>query len=187
MLASAPALAQDITGPARVIDGDTIEVADQRIRLHDIDAPEKAQTCQIEGVPWACGIAAWGELVQLVAGRDLTCETRDIDRYQRVVAVCAAEGEDINAVMVAQGWALAYRQFSGDYVAQEGEAREAHLGMWRGDFVPAWEWRRGGRLAATPANDNAVGQCLIKGNISSGVNVSTMSPGGQSRNTRTCR
>ena len=58
-------------------------MAGQRIRLHGIDAPEKAQTCRIEGVPWACGIAAWGEFVQLVAGKDLTCETRDVDRYGR--------------------------------------------------------------------------------------------------------
>ncbi len=143
LLASTPTWAQDITGPARVIDGDTIDVAGQRIRLHGVDAPEKNQTCQIEGVPWACGIAAWVELVQLVAGKDLTCETRDVDRYGRVVAVCAADGQDINAVMVAQGWALAYRQFSDDYVAQEGKAREAGLGVWRGEFVAPWDWRRG--------------------------------------------
>ena len=176
VLASAPGWAQDITGPARVIDGDTFDLAGQRIRLHGIDAPEKAQTCQIEGVPWACGVAAWGELVQLVAGKDLTCETRDVDRYGRAVAVCSADGEDINAAMVAQGWALAYQQFSDDYVAQEGEAREAHLGMWRGEFVAPWDWRRGDRLVAAPvvprveptakpANDNT--GCQIKGNISS--------------------
>ena len=124
-------------------------------------------------MPWACGIAAWGELVQLVAGKDVRCETRDIDRYGRTVAVCTAGGQDINAAMVAQGWALAYRQFSNDYVAQEGEAQEARLGMWRGEFVAPWDWRRGDRLAAAPvpakptANDNAASQCLIKGNISS--------------------
>ncbi len=176
LLVALPALAQDITGPARVIDGDTIEVAGQRIRLHGIDTPEKAQTCQLEGVPWACGVAAWGELVQLVAGTRLTCETRDVDRYGRVVAVCSADGQDINAVMVAQGWALAYRQFSDDYVGQEGKAREAGLGMWRGRFVAPWDWRRGGRLVARsanveptkrPANDNAASSCSIKGNISS--------------------
>ena len=110
LLFAFPAFAQDITGPARVIDGDTLDVAGQRIRLHGIDAPESRQTCQIKGVPWACGVAAWGELVQLVAGRDVTCETRDIDRYGRAGAVCAADGDDINAAMVAQGWALAYRQ-----------------------------------------------------------------------------
>ncbi len=156
LLFAFPALAQDITGRARVIDGDTIDVAGQRIRLHGIDAPEKAQTCRIEVVPWACGIAAWGELVQLVAGRDVTCETRDIDRYQRVVAVCAADGRDINAAMVAQGWALAYLQSSDDYVPQEGKAREAHLGMWRGEFVAPWDWRRGDRLAAAPTTHNSL-------------------------------
>ena len=171
-------LAQDITGRARVIDGDTIDVAGQRIRLHGIDAPEKAQTCRIEVVPWACGIAAWGELVQLVAGRDVSCETRDVDRYGRAVAVCTANGNDINAAMVAQGWALAYRQFSNDYVGQEGEAHDARLGMWRGEFVAPWDWRRGDRLAAVPTapkvepderrtSDDATGPCLIKGNISS--------------------
>ena len=80
--------------------------------------------------------------------------------------------------MVAQGWALAYRRFSDDYVAQEGKAKEARLGMWQGKFVVPWDWRRGDRLTAksiTPngepakgrANDNTAGPCLIKGNISS--------------------
>ena len=50
-----PAGAQDITGQARVIDGDTLDLAGQRICLHGVDAPQKAQTCQIEGLPWACG------------------------------------------------------------------------------------------------------------------------------------
>lgn len=75
---------------------------------------------------------------------------------------------------MAQDWALAYRQFSNDYVAREGEAQEARLGMWR----EPWDWRREDRLVAAPAasrveptarpaNDNAAGQCQIKGNISS--------------------
>ena len=156
LLASAPALAQTITGPARVIDGDTLDIDGQRIRPHGIDAPEKTQTCRIEGTPWACGIAAWGELVQLVAGKDVSCEMRDIDRYSRVVAVCSADGENINAAMVAQGWALAYLQFSDDYVPQEGKAREAHLGMWRGEFVPPWDWLRGDRLVAAPTTHNSL-------------------------------
>ncbi len=54
------ALAETLSGPARVVDGDTLFVAGERIRLHGIDAPEKDQTCSIDGRDWACGIAAWG-------------------------------------------------------------------------------------------------------------------------------
>ncbi len=136
-------------------------------------------------MPWACGVAAWGELVQLVAGKDASCEARDVDRYGRVLAVCTADNEDINAAMVAQGWALAYRQFSDDYVAQEDEAQDAHLGMWRGEFVAPWDWRRGDRLVATPveptgrpANDNAASSCPIKGHISSSGERIYHVPGG---------
>ena len=40
LLLAFPAFAKDITGPARIIDGDTIEVTGERFRLHGIDAPE---------------------------------------------------------------------------------------------------------------------------------------------------
>ncbi len=171
-VAAAPVAAQDINGPARVIDGDTIEVAGQRIRLHGIDAPESKQRCRAGRSEIECGKEATKVLRRIIARKSVTCEERDVDRYGRIVAVCLnSDGEDINAAMVAQGWALAYRQFSNDYVDQEGEAREAGLGMWRGRFVAPWDWRRGSRLVAAqparPANDTAAGRCLIKGNISS--------------------
>ena len=172
LLASAPAWAQEITGPARVIDGDTLDISGQRIRLHGIDAPESKQRCRAGRSEIECGREATKALRRIIARESVTCEERDVDRYGRIVAVCLnSDGEDINAAMVAQGWALAYRQFSDDYVDQEGEAREAGLGMWRGRFVAPWDWRRGDRLMAAqparPANDNAASQCLIKGNISS--------------------
>ncbi len=56
-----PTLA-DITGPARIIDGDTIDIAGERIRLHGIDAPESGQTCVADGVTWPCGQSATAAL-----------------------------------------------------------------------------------------------------------------------------
>ncbi len=62
--------------------------------------------------------------------------------------------------MVSEGLALAYRRYSLDYIDQEAEAQAAQRGLWAGEFVKPWDWRRGKRLAA---NDNALDQCRIKG------------------------
>ena len=140
-----PALA-DITGPARVIDGGTIDVAGQRIRFHGIDAPESGQTCVVGLEVWLCGQKADHALYNFIGTSSVTCQERDVDRYGRIVATCAVRGRDIGAWMVLNGWALAYRRYSLDYVDQERRARIAALGMWRGDFVAPWEWRRGKRL-----------------------------------------
>ena len=57
----------DVTGPARVIDGDTIEVHGLRIRLHGIDAPESRQLCRLDGKPWQCGKDAANALAGKIA------------------------------------------------------------------------------------------------------------------------
>jgi len=66
--------------------------------------------------------------------------------------------------MVASGWAMAYRRYSAAYIMQEDGARRARQGIWRGEVVPPWDWRRGTRLRA--ATDRQPGNCRIKGNIS---------------------
>ena len=176
-----PALAQDITGPARVIDGDTLDIAGQRIRLHGIDAPESRQTCARGEREVRCGRAATAALRRLIDNEPVSCQERDVDRYRRIVVVCFnAEGQDVGAELVREGWALAYRQFSLDYVGEELEAEAAKAGLWSMDFVEPWEWRRGKRLASEPTNDNAANQCLIKGNISSRGERIYHVPGGAS-------
>lgn len=171
--------ADPIAGRARVIDGDTIEMSGQRIRLFGIDAPEAKQTCVAAGKKWSCGQNATFGLSAIIERQWVHCRQKDKDRYERIVAVCnlaGVDGPDINAAMVRQGWALAYRRYSKDYVSDEDTARKAKAGLWVGQFVAPWDWRRGKRLKA--ANYNEAGKCLIKGNIGrNGVRIHHI-PGG---------
>ncbi len=154
----------DVVGRASVIDGDTIEIHSQRIRLHGIDAPESGQLCLASNERYRCGKKAALALDDKIAGRPVSCEQKDRDRYGRIVAVCRLAGEDLNGWLVAEGWALAYRQYSTDYVDEEASAKAEGKGVWRGTFVPPWDWRRGQRLEATASEP---GDCRIKGNINS--------------------
>jgi endonuclease YncB( thermonuclease family) len=137
--------AADLAGRASIIDGDTLEIHGQRIRLHGVDAPESRQTCEADGQTYRCGQQAALALADYIGQRTVACEERDVDRYNRIVAVCRAGGEDLNAWLVSQGLALAYRKYSVDYVDEEAAARTAQLGIWRGAFVPPWDWRAGRR------------------------------------------
>jgi endonuclease YncB( thermonuclease family) len=131
-----------LTGPAKVIDGDTIIVAEQLVRLHGIDAPELDQTFQWRGQHIACGTMSLAALEALIAEVKVRCEVVERDRHGRLVAkVFSPNGVDIGRRLVLAGWAVAYRRYSRDYVAAENEARKAKRGMWRGIFVKPWKWR----------------------------------------------
>ncbi len=167
----------EIAGTASVIDGDTLEVHGQRIRLHGIDAPESRQMCLAEGAHWRCGQKAALALADKIGTSPVICEEQDVDRYKRIVAVCYVRGEDLNHWMVINGWALAYQRYSKKYVDEERAAQAARVGVWRGKFVPPWNWRRGERLQAATVSDSATG-CAIKGNISSSGERIFHIPGG---------
>jgi endonuclease YncB( thermonuclease family) len=159
----------EIAGPARVIDGDTIEIALVHVRLFGIDAPESNQTCERSGIEWLCGAEAAKHLRQLIGNSPVSCEVRGADRYSRTVAVCRAGGVDLNAAMVLAGMALAYRKYSSDYVTEEVTARSQGVGLWAGSFADPWIWRRDTKaqsatVPAVPASQ-ASANCLIKGNV----------------------
>ncbi len=178
MLNVAPYPAQaDINGRPRIIDGDTIEILNQRIRLFGIDAPEGRQRCIASGKPWRCGQQSTFALAEYIGKAWVRCIQKDRDRYQRIVAVCYLGKKNINAWMVRQGWAVDYRRYpKGAYRAEQLQAERGKLGIWRGDFIAPWDWRRGKRLTA--AKDKGQGPCLIKGNISRSGRIYHV-PGGQ--------
>jgi endonuclease YncB( thermonuclease family) len=140
--AQQPVLSGTVT---RVIDGDTIEVqlssGPIRVRMHSIDTPEKDQ-------PW--GPEAQVALAARVNGKRVDLEPVTQDHYDRLVAVVFLGSENINAWMVQQGDAWAYRDYLEDpsYCAWEAVARASKLGLWSlppGSRVAPWEWRAAGR------------------------------------------
>jgi endonuclease YncB( thermonuclease family) len=126
----------------RVVDGDTLRLGDRTLRLADIDAPERGQTCTDAAGRWFdCGAAAAEALSRLVNGRSVVCRVDGRDRFGRGLGTCTAGGVELNAGLVSSGWALAY---DGDarMTALETQARMAGRGLWAGGFTRPDEWRR---------------------------------------------
>ena len=65
--------------------------------------------------------------------------------HRDIKSICFVGSRDLNAEMVRQGWALAYQKYSTDYVIQEKVAQSERTGIWSGQFVSPWDWRRGKR------------------------------------------
>lgn len=127
---SLPAAGQDLVGRATVIDGDTIEIHGQRIRLHGVDAPEGGQKSRLDGRAWRCGQDSANALASFLDARTIVCRPVDIDRYRRVVARCNVGGEDISAWLVRNGWALDYAQYShGEFRLEQEAAQKAKAGV----------------------------------------------------------
>jgi len=152
--------------PVRVVDGDTLGLGGERVRLYGIDAPESGQTCERSGSPWQCGVAATAALSSWLEGKATACVELDRDRYGRAVSTCSADGQDVGGWMVRQGWAVEYRQYSdGRYAQDEREAAARRVGVHAGTFVRPSEWRSGAASSEVAASYQQAGDCRIKGNI----------------------
>ena len=141
----AQASSSELIGQATVIDGDTIEIHGQRIRLHGIDAPESRQLCEQGGQKYRCGQRASLALADKIGRTVVRCDKRGTDRYKRVIGICFSGDEVLNRWMVRTGWAVAYRRYSKDYVIDEDLAHQDRIGIWAGDFEMPSEWRRKSR------------------------------------------
>jgi endonuclease YncB( thermonuclease family) len=164
------AAAETLSGPAEVIDGDTLAVEGRKIRLFGIDAPELRQTCDRNGEAWACGEESARQLEELVASNPVECTGYEMDQYGRLVAVCRSGGFELNKTLVEQGWATAFRTYSDDYVVSETRAKMARRGIWSSAFDLPQSYR----LAQLPQEPERTreargqqasqGGCVIKGN-----------------------
>lgn len=146
-LAAAPGLAQEVvTGPAKVVDADIVQVDKQRVILWGVDAPERTQKCKVGSLDWACYDAARRGLGELIASGEASCTlTADKpDIFNRRFGVCTSDGKDIGAELVRLGFARAYAEQAPDYLPQEDEAKAAKAGIWQdgADVMDPWIWRK---------------------------------------------
>lgn len=142
----ASANAETVRGSPHVIDGDTLAFGEIKVRIAGIDAPEMGQPCadHATGKVLDCGKWSKGFLAKLVAQwSPIECAGVSRDRWGRLIGMCwYNHGEDVGAVQVQEGLAMAYRQYSDAYAADEEMARIEGVGIWETEFIPPWEWRK---------------------------------------------
>ena len=141
LLSSVNLYANTIKGKAKIIDGDTIHIGMNKIRLHGIDAPEINQSRIYNDEEWQCGKESRLSLKELINNQIVVCESKSVDKYKRFIAICFANRMNLNKMMVKQGWAIAYKYYSLDYVNEENIARSKKIGIWKGIFEEPYKFR----------------------------------------------
>lgn len=122
-----PASDDTVAGVASVVDGDTIEIHGQRIRLSGYDTPERGARCGKVNVYQKAAFA----LSDFVGNQTVTCVVTDTDRYDRLVATCSVGGTDLGDHIVHEGWGRDWPQYSKRrYADEEAKARAARSGLW---------------------------------------------------------
>ncbi|KIZ00113.1 Succinoglycan biosynthesis protein exoI [Monoraphidium neglectum] len=150
-----------LIGPARVVDGDTLYVQGEKVRLYAVDAPEKAQSCKnAQGADYSCGVNSLQALTARVGTSQVRCTVKSKDQYGRNVAACSilspGGAEDMGEWLVSNGYAVAYRSISKEYVPAEEKARAAKLGIWSGSFEMPAKWRYLQRQGSMDSGDYVI-------------------------------
>ena len=135
------ASAQIHLGIAVAVDGDTIRLGDDRIRLIGIDAPEANQLCERGGIEWQCGAEATALLAALLERGQIECRQMGRDVYQRALASCKVGRLDLAELMVGSGLAIVTDESDRLLLDRQSEARGASRGVWAGSFQMPAEFR----------------------------------------------
>lgn len=142
-----------ITGKViSVADGDTITIlladnTEQKVRLNQIDAPEKGQDF---------GKASKKSLSDLVYKKDVSIKKVDTDKYGRLVGTVFLDGKDINLEQVKNGMAWVYTEYATDqnYFDEEKKAKDSRSGLWDNPTAVApWDFRHGVKKAQPKADE----------------------------------
>lgn len=167
-------------GAAHFVDADTLDIAGVRVRVHGIDAPERAETCtRADGAVWACGAWATEQARARFQGARLVCRDLGERTHGRVVAQCLHRDGDIALTLVRAGIVMACPRYalqqphSLGYLDAEKEAAFARAGLHAGPLNP-----RAGFCAVPGAGSGAATgvalrgddapahrDCAIKGNV----------------------
>jgi len=126
LIEASAAWSTEVSGQVAMVDGDTLWVGSQEIRIHGIDAPETSQKCQLPKGTWDCSGGAINALASMIDGKTVTCASNEIDQYGRLIARCSTdEVPDIGARLVAGRRGLGLREvFDRLYPARERAARQ---------------------------------------------------------------
>lgn len=148
LTATCPAAADTLTGSPTITDGDTLRFKGGiRIRLFGVDTPEKNQRCEMKGSCYPCGADASKFARDFVGKKDVTCELTGDKTYDRYVAICRVGGKDLGEALIANGWAVTYREFlkghrvEAPYISAETLAQSKGVGLHRGRFISPIDWR----------------------------------------------
>ena len=124
-----------------VLDGDSLIIKNKEYRLWGIDAPEYNQICKDKNKrEYYCGNKATQYLKKITRGK-VQCRKKDIDKYDRIVAICYSGDFNINAEMVKNGWAVAYERYTSQFLKEQKFAKKKKLGIWQGEFLAPEKFR----------------------------------------------
>jgi endonuclease YncB( thermonuclease family) len=140
-----PAVTAHITGPAQVVNGRTLVIGGQTVRLQAIDAPPATLICRDGAWEYKCGADSRQALERLVGNRPVDCEPIYTDDGVAHALCYSDQGVDVAAALVGAGWAVADLKRSSRYMPQQAKAQDQGLGLWRNNFAYPEQWRLAAR------------------------------------------